>query len=106
MKPTMRFKQRYVSFRIIGNEKDSLEEKEVRDFIFVHLLSFFGEDGFSRLAFKLISYNPQEKEGILRCERSQTGKFIGALALSGEISGKEARIECTSTSGTMHGLKH
>lgn len=104
MKPTMRFKQRYILFEVNGNERDSLTEKEVRDFIFESLLSFFGEEGFARLAFKLISYDNNKKRGILRCERSMVGQFIASFALCGGIGGKNARIECLQTSGTIRKL--
>ncbi|MEM2963057.1 MAG: Rpp14/Pop5 family protein [Candidatus Anstonellales archaeon] len=101
----MRFKQRYLLFRVVGKDAELTNEKEVRNFIFSYLLSFFGQEGFARLAFKLISYNPYKKEGILRCERSNLGRLIGAFAISGRIGEQEARIECLSSSGTLKSLQ-
>ena len=104
MKPTLRFKQRYILFGLVGRERDALDEGEIRDFIFSHFISFFGEEGFASLAFKLISYDAKKKRGVIRCERSRTMQCIGALALISSMNGKEARLESLRASGTIRAL--
>lgn len=105
MKATLRFKKRYLAFRIAGPDTDALSESEVRDGIYESLLSFFGELGFSTLGFKLIRYNHKRKTGIMRCERGRMPLLQAAVALVNELGGKRARIMGIRTSGTILSLK-
>ncbi len=100
MKPSERFKKRYVSFSL------SLEGKpppagEAKSLVHEHFLSFFGEGGIASLAFKLVKYDGNEGKGIVRCERSRADEAIFCMALCSEWNGKAARMEPLSTSGTI-----
>ena len=102
MKTTLRLNRRYV----LGQVKGKLAEKgdsEVRDSIFRNVLEFFGEAGFSLLAFKLISYNRQSKLFIARCERGKEKELIACFALVNPATG--ARFEMQATSGTIAALR-
>ncbi|MFA6328151.1 MAG: Rpp14/Pop5 family protein [Candidatus Micrarchaeia archaeon] len=103
MKPTERFKRRYISFSLSlsGMPPAYPEAKEI---VHVHFLSFFGESGISSLAFKLVKYDAQSGEGILRCERSRTDEAIFCMACLSEWKGAPARLEPKSTSGTIKRL--
>ncbi|VVC00637.1 Ribonuclease P protein component 2 [uncultured archaeon] len=100
MKPTKRFKQRYVSF-VLSLDGAPPATGEAKSAIHEHFLSFFGESGVSSLAFKLIKYNEKDGKGIVRCERSRVDETIFCMACLNDWRGKKARMESISTSGTI-----
>lgn len=103
LKPTQRFKQRYVAFSLAvdGAIPAYAEAKEI---VHSHFLSFFGESGISTLAFKLVKYDGNGGKGIVRCERGRVDEAIFCMACLGAWKGKEARMEPLSTSGTIRRL--
>ncbi|MBS3069562.1 hypothetical protein J4441_04310 [Candidatus Micrarchaeota archaeon] len=102
MKATERFKKRYVLFRVIGEQ--GATESEVRNCVHEAVLSFFGEDGVSCAAFKLVHYGHAKKIGIARVQREQAGKMVACISLVNSIAGKGARLECVRSSGTVAAL--
>jgi len=103
MKPTKRFKKRYASF-ILSCEGAPLPFSEAKDCVHLHFLSFFGEQGVSSLAFKLIKYSNADGKGIIRCERGKIDEAIFCMACLAGWKGKAARMEPLSTSGTIRRL--
>ena len=103
MKPTERFKRRYISFSLSLAGKPPLYP-EAKEMVHVHFLSFFGESGVSSLAFKLVKYDAISGRGVLRCERSRTDEAILCMACLNGWKGAPARLEPLSTSGTIKRL--
>ena len=103
MKPTERFKRRYVSFSLSVSGKPP-SYPEAKEIVHAHFLSFFGESGVSSLAFKLVKYDAAAGKGILRCERSRTDEAIFCMACLSEWRGAPARLEPLTTSGTIKRL--
>ncbi|MFA6907933.1 MAG: Rpp14/Pop5 family protein [Candidatus Micrarchaeia archaeon] len=103
MKPTERFKRRYISFSLSAAGKPPLYQ-DAKELVHSHFLSFFGESGVSSLAFKLVKYEAATGAGILRCERSRTDEAILCMACLSEWKGQPARLEPLSTSGTIKRL--
>ena len=100
MKPTERFKKRYVAF-VLSVEGAAPSAIEAKPLVHEHFLSFFGESGVSSLAFKLIKYDEKSGKGLVRCERSRVDETIFCMACLTESKGKKARMESTTTSGTI-----
>lgn len=100
MKPTERFKKRYVSFLLSANGA-APNPSEARSIIHEHFLSLFGEFGIAALAFKLVKYDGKTGKGILRCERSRVEETIFCMACLSKWNGAPARIEPLSTSGSV-----
>ena len=100
MKPTERFKKRYVSFALNANGV-APNPSEARSIIHEHILSFFGELGASTLAFKLVKYEGKTGKGILRCERSRVDEVIFCMACLSKWKNSPARLEPLSTSGSV-----
>lgn len=100
MKPSQRFKKRYVAFvlTVDGTPPSAAEAKSLAH---EHFLSFFGESGVSSLAFKLIKYDEKSGKGLVRCERSRVDEAIFCMACLAEWRGRKARMEPTTTSGTI-----
>ena len=100
MKPTERFKKRYVSFALSANSA-APNPSEARSIIHEHFLSMFGEFGISALAFKLVKYDAKTGRGVLRCERSRVEETIFCMACLFKWRNLPARIEPLSTSGSV-----
>ena len=100
MKPSQRFKRRYISFSLSlsGRAPSFTEAKEL---VHQHFLSFFGESGISSLAFKLVKYDALSGIGVLRCERSRLDEAIFCMACLSDWKGAGARLEPKSSSGTI-----
>jgi len=102
MKPSERFKKRYVSFALgAGSALAAPSPSEARSIIHEHFLSLFGELGVSTLAFKLVKYDGKTGRGILRCSRDRVEETIFCMALLSGWKGQIARLEPLSTSGSV-----
>lgn len=100
MKPSERFKKRYVSFKLLlGGAAPS--PAEAKSIVHEHFLAFFGEMGISSLAFKLIKYGQKDGTGIVRCARGSVEETIFCMACASGWNGKSLRMEPLSTSGTI-----
>ncbi len=100
MKPSARFKRRYISFAL-GADGVFPSAAEAKSIVHEHFLSFFGEAGISSLAFKLVKYDVASGRGILRCARDRLEEAIFCMACLSEWNGKPCRLEPLSTSGTI-----
>lgn len=100
MKSTEKLKKRYISFTIKSQE--NLSQNDVKSGLYINALRFFGELGFSEIAFKLMVYDEKEKRGIIRCWRNAKEKVRGFLALINELNGKKARVISQKTSGMVN----
>lgn len=100
MKPTERFKKRYVAFALsVAGAAPSAAD--ARCIVHEHFLSMFGELGVSKLAFKLVKYDPASGRGMLRCERNHLEEAIFCMACLSSWKGQEARLEPLTTSGSV-----
>ena len=100
MKPSERFKRRYVSFAL-SLEGTPPAASDAKSLVHEHFLSFFGEIGIAALAFKLVKYGENGGRGIVRCERGKVEETIFCMACASEWRGKACRMESLSTSGTI-----
>lgn len=104
MKPSARFKKRYVAFALSADGA-APPAGEARSIVHEHFLSFFGESGISSLAFKLVKYDEKTGMGLVRCERGRADETIFCMSCLAEWKGKKARMEPTTTSGTIRGAE-
>ena len=100
MKPSARFRRRYVSFALSADGKPP-SAQEAKGMVHEHFLSFFGESGIASLAFKLVKYDPAGGSGIARCARDKVEETIFCMACFSGWGGKSGRMEPLSTSGTI-----
>lgn len=100
MKPSERFRRRYVSFAL--SEGGAVPPHALaKQIVHEHFLSFFGEEGISKLAFKLVKYDAASGKGVLRCARDRVEEAIFCMACLSGWNGKPARLEPLSTSGSV-----
>ncbi len=100
MKPSGRFKRRYVAFAL------SLEGKpasagEAKKIVHEHYLKFFGELGIASLAFKLMKYDEKGGRGIIRCAKEKVDEAVFCAACLSDFEGKKCRMETLTASGTV-----
>ncbi|GEM_PF-3895981 len=83
--------------RAMGNEEAKKEMMKC-------LSIFFGVDGMSQLQVSVERYDDASKEFVLRVIRGGERKLTAGLALIGEFSGAQSRLETTRISGTIKSL--
>ena len=101
--PTLRDKTRYILFELQAPEP--LTEKDVKHAITDELLRLFGEVGYADLNAQLMEWNPQKKQGILRCALALEQQCKAALLFVKEVSGNEIVTKTLKTSGTIAKLR-
>jgi len=95
--------RRYLAISLDGG--DTRSEQEVSDALYQAVRELFGYVGVSGLQPRLIEYDEEKREGIVRCSRSHTREMRAALALITEISNSDAAVRVTGASGTIKSLK-
>ncbi|MFH1470122.1 MAG: Rpp14/Pop5 family protein [Candidatus Micrarchaeota archaeon] len=103
VKPTMRDKRRYVSFRI--EAEGPISEKEAFDSLASSLLSFLGELGYSKANPKPMKFESSTGFGIIRCAVPEVDNVWAGLALISKINGKKAAVRLLANSGSIKKLK-
>ncbi len=103
MYSALRLKKRYIVFKTKAQQP--LSQEDVKSGLYSFLLRFFGEYGYSKLAYKLLQYDEKAGLGLIRCERGSLYDLLGALALVESLNGKKARTIAIASSGTIKTLR-
>jgi RNase P/RNase MRP subunit POP5 len=103
MMPVRSTGRRYLAISLDGG--DAYSEQEISDTLYQAVQELFGDFGVSGLRPRLIEYDEERREGIVRCNRSSTREMRAALALITEISNSDAAVRVMGTSGTIKSLK-
>ncbi|MFX1474298.1 MAG: Rpp14/Pop5 family protein [Promethearchaeota archaeon] len=100
----MRSKQRYLVIRIITEDGPPPEGK-FRDAIWHQLQQLYGELGVSRVGFWVMSYHPELRFSIVRCQHNQVRELRAALATITSIGRTPLLLYVQGISGTMRKAK-
>jgi len=103
LKPSMREKWRYISFRIEAEAEVS--ERDAREGIARSVIRFIGELGASKARPKVIEYDGKRREGIMRCLTEGVGEVRAALALINDLGASKCAVRTLKTSGTLRALR-
>lgn len=103
MYSSLKLKKRYIVFQ--AKSAQPISEEDVKSGLYSFLLKFFGEYGYSKLAYKLLQFDEKGGMGLIRCERGSLYDLLGALALIENLNGKKARAIALASSGTIKTLK-
>jgi len=95
--------RRYLAISLDGG--DDYSEQEVSDALYEAVRELFGDYGVSGIRPRLIEYDEEKREGIVRCDRGSTREMRAVLALITEISNQEAAVRVIGASGTIKSLK-
>ncbi len=103
MMPVRSTGRRYLAISLDGG--DAYSEQEISDALYQAVQELFGDFGVSGLRPRLIEYDEERREGIVRCNRSSTREMRAALALITEISDRDVAVRVMGASGTIKSLK-
>jgi RNase P/RNase MRP subunit POP5 len=103
MMPVRGTGRRYLAISFDGG--DDYSEQEVSDALDEAVRELFGDYGVSGIRPRLIEYDEEKREGIVRCNRGSTREMRAVLALITEISNREAAVRVVGASGTIKSLK-
>ncbi len=95
--------RRYLAISLDGG--DAYSEQEISDALYQAVRELFGDYGVSSIRPRLIEYDEEKREGIVRCDRSHTREMRAALALITKISNSDAAVRVAGASGTIKSLK-
>lgn len=102
--PTLREKERYISFQVISEEPVSYSDLEQA--IWNQLLDFYGEIGVSKMNLWLIKnlYKNDEQLLVIRCNNKSVSKVIAGLGLISRLGDTRVIFKILKVSGTLKGL--
>ena len=98
-------RQRYILFKILGENAISFEKKELLNSIWNSIWRYFGMKEANKIGLWLLELNLEEKYGIVRCSHNTKEVIISALSLIKEIAGKRVILSPVKTSGTINAIK-
>jgi ribonuclease P/MRP protein subunit POP5 len=103
--PTLREKDRYISFQVISEEPIVYEDLEQA--IWNTMLDFFGELGVSKTSVWLIKnlYDSEKQVGVIRCNNKSVQEIIADLGLISRLGDIRITFKILKVSGTIRGLK-
>jgi ribonuclease P/MRP protein subunit POP5 len=103
--PTLREKDRYISFQVISEEP--IEYSDLEPAILNTFLDFYGEYGFSKLSFWIIKnlYDLEKQIGVIRCNNKSVQQTVAGLGLVSRLGETRITIKIFKISGTIKGLK-
>jgi len=104
LSPSLREKERYISFKVISEEPITYSDLESA--IWSQLLEFHGELGVSQMSVRIIKnlYNSGEQSGVIKCNNKSVPKVIAGLGLITRLGESRVVIKVLKVSGTIRGL--
>jgi ribonuclease P/MRP protein subunit POP5 len=104
LSPTLRERDRYISFKIISQEPvlyDDLEQA-----IWNTGLDYFGEYGVSKLSIWLMKNIWDEKDqiGVIKCNNKSVQHILAGLGLISRLGDNRIIFKILKVSGTIKGL--
>lgn len=102
--PALREKERYLKFKVHGEEE--IELGELVDSVWDKVISYLGTKGTSEANFWIIGnqFNKKSQEGIVRVNRDNVEDFRAAITLIQKINDKKVAISIEKVSGSIKNL--
>ena len=102
--PSLREKNRYISFRIISQEP--VQYSDFEQALWHVLLELYGESGMSKTSAWLMKnlYDPREQTGVIRCNHVSVQQILSALGLLTRLGESRVVVKILKVSGTLKGL--
>jgi len=103
--PTLREKERYISFRVLSDERITYSDLEAA--VWNVFLDVYGEFGVGKLSMWLIKnlYDEQNQIGVVRCNNKSVAAVVAGLGLISRLGDIRVVFKILSISGTIKGLK-
>ncbi len=105
LSPTLREKDRYISFQVISEEL--INYSDLESAIWNQLLDFYGEYGVSKTSMWLVKnlWNEKNQVGVIRCNNRSVSQVIAGLGLISRLGDIRVILKILKVSGTLKGLK-
>jgi len=98
-------RQRYILFKIIGDNTVSFEKREFLDSLWNSIWRYFGMKEANKIGLWLLELDLEKNYGILRCSHNTKEIMISALSLIKEVAGKRVILSPVKTTGTIKTIK-
>lgn len=104
LSPTLREKERYISFRIISEEP--IVYSDLESGIWSTLLEFYGELGVSQMSLRIVKnlYNEVEQTAVIKCNNKSVPKVVAGLGLIIRLGESRIIFKIMKVSGTIKSL--
>jgi len=104
LSPTLREKDRYISFKVISEE--SIIYSDLESSIWSTLLEFYGELGVSQMSLRIVKnlYNEKEQTAVIKCNNKSVPKVIAGLGLITRLGESRVIFKILKVSGTIKSL--
>ena|SRR3990170_951987 len=102
--PTLREKERYVSFKVFSEEP--INYSDLESAIWGTVLDFLGEHGVSKTSVWLIKnlYDEENQAGVIKCNNKSVPQIIACLGLVSRLGDTRVIFKILKVSGTIKGL--
>lgn len=100
-----RERQRYISFKIIRENKIEITKNSLLKSIWQSIWRYFGLKEANKIGLWLIELNLNKGYGIIRCSHQTKETIISALSLVKQIDGINVILSPFKTSGTIISLR-
>jgi len=97
-----RVKRRYIALTV--DSAESCKSGEFMDAVWNCVSKLYGEYGASRVSLSLISFDEEEKFGILRVNNAGVELVKATLAAMTKVGNKPAAVHVLTVSGTLKAL--
>jgi len=105
--PTLREKNRYISFQVISEEGEEFTYSDLESAIWNTMLDFLGEEGVSKTSVWLLkdSWNQKKQTGIIRCNHKSVQDVIASMGLIDRLGDNRITFKILKVSGTIKSIK-
>ena len=102
--PTLREKERYISFQVLSEE--SITYSDLESAIWNQLLDFYGEYGVSKTSMWLVKnlWDENDQVGVIRCNNLSVSQVVAGLGLISRLGDIRIILKILKISGTLKGL--
>ena len=106
LKPTLREKNRYISFQIISEVGEEFTYSDLESAVWNTMLDFLGEDGVSKTSVWLLKERWDQKRqiGILRCNHKSVQEIIASFGLINRLGDNRITFKILKVSGTIKSI--
>jgi RNase P/RNase MRP subunit POP5 len=101
--PVRNVRRRYLALRV--HSEADISEDELSQVISDKIHFLYGVKGAAETNLRMIEYNPQLKQGIIRCNHDKLNETRAALAHITAINDSPVAIQVVTVSGTIKTLR-
>lgn len=102
--PTLRERERYVSFKVVSQEPVNYADLEAA--VWNTLIEFYGELGVGMMSVWMVKnlWSASDQTAVVRCNNSSVPQLIAGLGLIPRLGESRIVVKILGVSGTIRGL--